>query len=139
MNLAEYVSKHTDRTSCRCGNCIASQGTTSDGVGRAVGLTFFDVYARCENDKAPVADELRALIESHKGEFCACNPLDGNEHGYMELGGWLGSQDLALRFIGLCDLLGLGKAMTPETMMPFLDQDTKLRMAQGGMVTLKSL
>lgn len=138
MTLPEYVTLHTARTACKCGRCLVSGGDSA-AQGASVHVTFFEVFAACDGGvMRPDAGALRGLIAAHKGDFCECNPLDGQEHNYIELGGWLGSQETALRFIGLAHLLGLGKCMSPDTMMPFLDSGTKMSMAQAGMVTFKA-
>jgi hypothetical protein len=65
---------------------------------------------------SPVA--MRALIEqSRSGEFCNCDPLDGAEHNFMELGGWLGDQGLALQFMALGFGIGMWELLTPRRLL----------------------
>ena len=79
------------------------------------------------------ADDLRAAIKSHKGEFCECDPLDGKEHNYIELGGWIGDQGTALKLIGMGDHLGLWKSFTPRTMLGPVENDDELAQQMAGM------
>jgi hypothetical protein len=59
---------------------------------------------------------------------------------YITLGGWLGSQDLALRLIGLAEILDLGKALTPGAIFgPATTAETQKRydeLAGAGFVML---
>lgn len=88
----------------------------------------------------PTIDALRAAIQAHRGEFCECNPLDGKEHSYIELGAWVGDQGMALRLMGLGKALGLWNLHTPQTLFGSgLDPITRQQMAEGGFVTITSL
>lgn len=135
--LNQYVLDHTGRTACECGRCIVSGGFATNGT-KTVKLTFFDVFQRCADGKAADRDALASLIRAYKGVFCDVNPLDGKEHNYMELGGWLGDQETALRFIGLCDLVGVGKCLSPDTIMPSMPDHLKKQMAGAGMVSMQA-
>ena len=55
------------------------------------------------------ADELRPLITANREGFngLAIDPLDGNTYDFLHLGGWLGSQELALRFMALTTAVNL--------------------------------
>ena len=44
-----------------------------------------------------------------------------------------------MRFIGLSHLLGIAKALTPDSLLPFLDAKTKMEMAQAGMVSMQAV
>ena len=85
------------------------------------------------------ADALKAAMAAHKGEFCDVNPLDGQEHSYIELGGWVGDQSAALSLIGLGAALGAWKLLTPKTMLgDMCPPDLVLKMAGMGMVSMQS-
>ena len=86
--------------------------------------------------RKPDGDTLRRLISEHKGEYADCNPLDGAEHSYIELGGWIGDQGLAMMLMGLGSHLGLWSVMTPNNMMPGLDEETKKMVAGMGLVSI---
>lgn len=77
-----------------------------------VDLVFFKLQP-----KGGDAATLKALMSDHPGEFCDVDPFDGQEHSYLELGGWLGSQDYALRLMGLGTALGLWKLLSPYTVL----------------------
>jgi hypothetical protein len=110
------------------------RGDRPDPSGHSADLMFFPVVAR----NAPDAETFRQLTKSHSGVFGPCDPFDGKEHGYMELGGWIGDQGLALQYMGLGALLGVFKLLTPKTVMPFLPPDLQMQMAGQGMVTIQA-
>lgn len=63
----------------------------------------------------PEHDELLAVVRGAfgLGEFpLSAEDLAGGP-SYITLGGWLGSQDLALMLIGAVELAGISKAITP--------------------------
>lgn len=90
--------------------------------------------------KAPdaTADALKSAMAAHKGVFCEMDPLDGKEHNYIELGGWVGDQGAALLLIGLGAALGLWKLLTPRTVLGNLcSPEMAARMAGMGMVSMQ--
>jgi hypothetical protein len=133
--LALYVSEFAERGACTCGKCFdgpenpeAHQPTgphTSD-------LFFFKVQATEGAD----AETLKALVKEHRGEFCEVDPFDGRGHDYMELGGWIGDQGLALMMMGLGEVLGLWKVSSPNTFGDLIPDDMKGQLAGMGMVTI---
>jgi hypothetical protein len=96
-------------------------------------MFFFDVAAKDNPD----ADEFKKLIQEHQGEFNDVNPFDGAEHNYIELGGWIGDQGIAMQFMGLGVLLNLWKVMHPVNMLK-LERNNPLaqQLAGVGMVSL---
>ncbi len=131
--LSDYIMAHTDRGECQCGRCF-DKGNTPDPKGHTADVMFFLVCAK--ND--PDLEKLRRLTKEHHGEFGTVNVLDGEEHGYIELGGWLGSQDVALRFMGLGSLLEMFDLMTPKNMLPKgTPNDLLIQLATSGMVTIR--
>lgn len=130
-DLTEYVLKHATRGECKCGKC-ADRGDRPDPDGHLADLFFFKVGVAGKPD----GDTLRRLISEHKGEYADCNPLDGAEHSYIELGGWIGDQGLAMMLMGLGSHLGLWSVMTPNNMMPGLDEETKKMVAGMGLVSI---
>lgn len=129
QQLRDYVAAHTARTACRCGKCL------TDGPGKLEGhtadLVFFEVSAAGDPD----ADELRRLVRGARhGEFIDLEPLDGNEHSYLEIGSWIGDQGLAMQLMGLGTILGLWNLMTPK--MLGLPAELVQQMAGMGMVSI---
>lgn len=130
--LREFVTNHAERGTCRCGKCIDHPGEDQPPDGHTVDMVFFEVCAKNEPD----ASRLRELIAANKqGEFGALDPWDGKEHSYIEVGGWIGDQGLALMLMGLGAVLGLWPLMTPK-MLPGLPDDLVQQMAVAGMVTI---
>lgn len=145
MNLHEYVRNHTERSSCRCGSCgkcidapPGPERTVEIGkmlANHTVNMYFFDVSSR----NNPTPEEFVALTQSHQGEFADVNPLDGKEHSYIELGGWIGDQGLAIQYMALGQLLGLWQTMTPAAILDVNDPEQKSladQMAGMGMVSI---
>jgi hypothetical protein len=132
--LAKYVMEHADRGTCRCGKCMDHPGVDSQPIGHTADVVFFDVSQHDAN-----ADELRTLIvDSKEGEFgMTVNPFDGNEHNYMELGGWIGDQGLALMLMGIGKILGLWSLLTPK-MLPGIPDDLVMQMAGMGMISIQA-
>ena len=132
QDVAKYVLDFSSRGTCRCGKCVDHPGVDSQPEGHTVDIVFFEV---CKSGD-PDAATFRRLIEgARQGEFCELDPWDGKEHGYIEVGGWIGDQGLALKFIGLGALLGLWTLMTPK-ILPGLPNDLIMQMAGMGMVTI---
>lgn len=124
--LNSYISTHT---------ATMPADSVPDGK-NAVHLILMDVVPSQNAD----ADTLRELISEHKGEFCDANPLDGAEHSYIELGGWLGNQHDALALIGLGTHLGLWKLLSPRTMLPgMLTPEQEQEMAGQGLIAVQVL
>lgn len=133
--LAEYVMQHVERGACQCGKCMDAPAdpVKHQPTGHTADLVFFKV--RATND--PKADELRELIRAHKGDYGPVDPLDGKEHNFLELGGYMGDQGLALMLMGLGSLLGLWSLMTPKTMLG-MDGDRAMQLAGMGMVAVQA-
>jgi hypothetical protein len=99
-----------------------------------VSVYFFEVSAVGEPD----AETFRSLIAgAREGHYNHVDPLDGEEHGYMELGGWIGDQGLAMQFMALGALLGLWTIFDPGKLP--LPKDLQDQMAGSGMVALLPL
>lgn len=131
-DLRRFVANHSERGACRCGKCVEHPGQDKQPEGHAVDLVFFDVSTKGEPD----ADELRRLIsEARHGEHCDLDPWDGREHSYIEVGGWIGDQGLALMLIGIGTVLGLWPLMTPK-MLPGIPDDLVMPMAEQGLVSI---
>ena len=84
----------------------------------------------------PDLGERGAFAGVKDGEFCSVDVFDGQEHGYMELGGWIGDQGLAMMLMGLGAVLGLWRLTTPK--MLGLPNDLVMLMAGAGMITIQS-
>jgi len=130
MTLIDYVSAYAERGACTCGKCYDAPENPKEKQpeGHTIDLTFFKVAAK-GGDK----DEFLSLVRTEHPDW-----LDGKEHSYLQVGGDMGDQGIALMTIGLGHPLGAWKALSPETMMPSLPEDIKKRMAGAGMVSLQS-
>lgn len=130
--IYEFLRNHAQRGECVCGQCI--DGGTTQPEGHTADVIFFKVASI----NSPDADKLKKLIQSNRqGEFNEVDLFDGKEHGYMELGGWVGDQGMALTLMGLGSLLGLWRLKTPRNMLPDMPDDLVMKMAQNGAVIIK--
>jgi hypothetical protein len=130
--LIDYICTHTGRGECRCGECF-DRGTSPDPTGHVADLVFFSVSA----EGSPTAPEFIGLTKAHVGVHCRLDPLDGKEHNYVQLGGWLGDQQSALRYMGLGALLGVFDLLTPKNLIPGMDAAMTMELAGRGMVAVK--
>lgn len=130
MTLVDYVLKYAVRGACTCGRCFDAPDdpTTKQPAGHTVNLTFFKVAKR-GGDK----EEFLDLVRKEHPDW-----LDGKEHSYIQVGAEIGDQGIALMTIGFGHLLGAWKALSPDTIMPFEEDDLKQRMAGMGMVSLRA-
>lgn len=84
-------------------------------------------------------DEFEQFVRQQKPVFGdPVDLFDGNEHGYMELGGWIGDQQLALLTMGMGEILGLWTVLSPVSVMKMEANDPLAQQLAGrGMVTIK--
>ncbi len=121
--LVQYIIGHSARGECQCGHCI-DKGPDREAPKHSVNVHFFWVSAK--ND--PTQEEFERLVIAHYPDL---DRLSGGP-SYMELGGVLGDQGVALQFIGLGHLIGTWKAITPATLG--IEGDLANKMAGSGMV-----
>ena len=107
-SLVEYVLAHTERGDCKCGKCIDTSGAP-DPQGHTIDMVFFKVAAK----ESPSKEEFIRLTKGHKGEWGDVDPLDGQEHNYMELGGWIGDQGIAMMYMALGVSVGEFDLLSP--------------------------
>ncbi len=132
--LIDYVTSNVTRGECRCGKCFDDSGSPElhQPSGHTSDLVFFKVASTGSADK----EKLKELIKAHKGEYNEVDPFDGKEHSYIELGGWVGDQGIALMLMGLGEILGIWKLMTPKTVFKNFPEDMQMQMAGNGYVTI---
>lgn len=135
--IHEFIQAHVQRGACQCGRCIDAPDKPEENqpTGHTADLIFFKVSAT----NNPDVEELKACIKAHKGDYAEVDLFDGEEHGYTEIGGWIGDQGFALMLMGLGSLLGLWKLMTPRSMLGNLvPEEMIMKMAGAGMVTIQA-
>lgn len=136
MSLIEYVQAFSNRGECQCDECIDKR--KDQILEHSVEVGFFNVALSPYKGELPTKEGLIAKIKAHKGAFSEVNLFDGKEHNYMELGGWIGEQSVALQLMGMCQLLDAGQVFTPKKILgKFFDEETAIQLAQQGMLTLK--
>ncbi len=124
--LAEYVEKHTTPVS-----------RSVDNDNSAVDVGFFKVLI----DEKADTETFRSLIKSSlKGEFdVVIDPLDGDEHRYIELGAWIGDQELAMRFMALTSHFKMAQLLTPKVMMgQNIDPALESKLLNAGYCTIRA-
>lgn len=109
-----------------------TQINNDDGID----VFFFRVRLRRELIEEEI-EELKQLITDYQGDFSDINPLDGKEHSYLQVGGWIGDQQLALRLMGLGALLDFWSVMQPN-LLP-LSPDMRKQMAGQGYISIMPL
>lgn len=135
MTIIDFVLTHTQQGECHCGKCFTPEPSRmrSEQTGNhVVDMEFFKVAII----GAPLRADFAKLTDEHKAEFGNIDFHDAKEHSYTEVGGWIGDQGLALRFMALGAHLGVFELLTPNTMMPTLDAATKMMMAGAGYVAV---
>lgn len=121
-DLADYVVMHTVRGECQCGLCI-DRGDKPEPTGHTVDMIFFKVASAGES----TSREFKRLTALHRGEFNDVDPFDRNTHSYIELGGWIGDQGLAMQYMALGVLLGVFELHTPDTLLHCKISDDTVR------------
>ena len=124
-DLCQYTLGHTD------------VGTEVDVLGTVVDMVFFKVAIIGAIDAGTLRD---LVVLAHLSDPSYDMDLfDGEEHSYLEIGGFLGSQELALRMMALGTLLNLWNLLTPATMIAGVGQETALKMAGAGYISIQSV
>lgn len=135
--LAEYIMAYSQRGACTCGRCedALDNPEQKQPDGHVADMIFFKVSAK----DGPSADELKRLIQEHVGEFCQCDLFDGKEHSYLQVGGFVGDQGLALQLMGLGTVLGMWTLLTPRSILgKDIPDDMANGMAGAGFVSVMS-
>lgn len=128
MTLPDYILAHTERGECTCGRCQPVPAEPGPKTNRhTADLIFFKV---CTKNR-PTPGQLRILIDDHVSEYGPCDLFDGKEHSYLEIGGFVGDQGVALMLMGLGSLLGLWQLLTPYTVLG-TDTPPELAMQMAG-------
>ena len=136
QELIDYVHANVERGPCCCGKCIdrVAEPETKQPQGHTAEMVFFKVSAKSTADVNKFTELVKKNIN---GSFCNVDLFDGKEHGYMEIGGWIGDQGTALMFMGLGTVLGLWKLMTPRTILgDTLPDDLGGKMAGAGLISV---
>lgn len=73
---------------------------------------------KAKDDMTLTADEFFEAIKAAEKGYYQDEPLDRLAQGpsYIELGGWIGDQGLAMAFMALGKILGLWDIVTPATL-----------------------
>jgi len=103
------------------------------GKEQGINMEFFVVQVIGNPNK----EEFIKLMNQHKGDHCACDFNDKEEHSYIEIGGWIGDQGIALWFMALGSHLGVFNLMTPSGILPELGKELHAQMAGAGYITVK--
>lgn len=139
--LVNFIKENAVRGGCMCDQCrhTPENPEKHQSVSEHIAdVVFFNVGLRnISVNKEELKERLMYILYKHEGEFNKVNVFDGKEHNFMELGGWVGDQGLALTLMGLGKLLGVWELLTPDNLMPFLDNEVRKKMAGMGMVSVK--
>lgn len=122
-SFPDLIANHT---------AVFDTGTLEELSTFSYSVEFFIVSCPTQITKEQFITELL----KHEGEFNRCNPLDGKEHSYIELSGWIGDHGLALRMMALGFHFKVWDLLTPSKLFPNLTQDRALELARVGLVTI---
>ena len=130
-----FIDEHSTRGACTCGLCVGAPEDPEDiqHEGHTVDMEFFKVSLK----NNPNPEVLRQLIKDNPtGAFSEIDLFDGKDHNFMEIGGWIGDQGLAIVLMGMGNLLGLWEVFTPTKlgMPPLLAKE----LAGQGLLFIKS-
>lgn len=121
MTLQEFVLTHTEKVTL-------GMADTYD-----VDMVFFGINVICDPDR----DKLLELIPYH-GTFgnAPIKLNDGGVHNFIEVGAWLGDQDMALRLMALGAHLGLWRIVSPLGVQREMPRAESIAMAKIGMLAV---
>lgn len=137
MEIQEFIERYSKRGACTCGQCcdVPPNPKLRQPKGHTADMEFFKVRLDLNGKDIPeLTEELQTLVSAEFPQW-----LDGEEHGYMEIGGDVGDQGRALCLMGIGSLLGLWELLTPATLLPDLPADMRQMMARQGMITIKAI
>lgn len=112
----------------------ANTEQVQDNTLDSVSVYFFNVRKRA--DSTLTAEELVTALSKAEHGYYAEIPLERLVQGpsYIELGAWIGDQGNAMALMGLGEILGLWKVITPATLhMPV---ESHAQLAGSGFVML---
>jgi hypothetical protein len=139
LALADFVLWHTVRGECKCGRCVDVGSAPDPDRQHTIDMVFFKVapaldMAITEATKPTFLD----LMAHHDGVFGPIDFHDGKDHSYLEVGGWIGDQGIALQFMALGVMLGVFTLLTPYTMLRLpVGDPLAMTMAGAGYVSVK--
>lgn len=140
MILTEYVAAHVLRGECQCGKCADRIANPEEHqpTGHTADMMFFKVALKPDKaGKDADIETFKRLTREQRGEWGDVIVLDGQEHNYMELGGWIGDQGLAMMYMGMGALLGVFTLLTPRTLLgSVINDETAMMMAGQGMIAV---
>lgn len=142
--LIDFLRENVIIGACQCGKCIdAPQNPekyqpTGYPTGHTSDVYWFKAALKhgLEN-KDTLKNKLLQILKRYDGEFNNVNFFDGDEHSFIEIGGYVGDQGLGLMLMGAGELFGLWDVLTPKNMVPNIPEDLMREMAGMGLVTIK--
>ena len=139
--LTKYIIDHCIRGTCMCGKCADAPAKKFQPDGHTVDVQFFKVTLKnsrsTDVDKEVIKKNFIQLIKGHKGIYSEIDLFDGNEHNFVEIGGWIGNQGVALELMGMGELLGIWKVATPDRLAPDFSEETRKMLAGAGYISIK--
>lgn len=113
-----------------------SQGDLERGTPH-INLTLADL---CVVDSGACGNTLAELTRQHSWYMHDCNPLDGADRTYGNIGAWIGrhADTDAVWYIAACHLLGLADARGPEHISPAKTPEFKRQLALGGLIYMQA-
>ena len=140
-DLTKYIIDHCIRGTCMCGKCADVPAKKFQPDGHTVDVQFFKVALKnshlTDADKEIMNNDFVRLIKNHKGIYNDIDIFDGDEYNFVDIGAWIGNQGMALELMGMGELLGLWKVVTPNRLAPDFSEYTRSMLAGAGYISIK--
>lgn len=137
-DLAKYIVENCIRGACTCGKCINVSAKTFQLDMHTADVQFFKVALKsADANKEVIKNDFVQLMKNHKGIYRDIDIFDGNEHNFIDIGRWIGDQSLALMLMGMGELLGIWKVITPNRLAPDFSEETRGMLAGAGYISIQ--
>lgn len=140
-DLAKYVIEHCIRGDCTCRKCDDMSVKKFQPDGHVADVQFFKVVLKnpdlTDTDKEIIKNNFILFIKNHKGIYRDIDIFDGDEHGFIDIGAWIGDQGIALTLMGMGELLGMWHVITPNRLVPDYSEETRDMLAEAGYILIR--
>lgn len=150
VELAEYIVEYCIKGSweCTCGKCIDIDSDDNvQNSGRKYGtktadvqlfkVTFRNLCDISKIEKDIIKENFIQLIKCHEGVNKDIDILDGREHGFIEIGKWIGDRNMALMLMGMGELLDMWEVITPNRVASEFSEETRKMLVDAGCILIK--
>lgn len=141
-DLIEYIVEHCVRGTCTCEKCMDVSDEKIEQDVHTADIQFFKVTLKNSHcmshiEKNAVKDNFIRFINNHKGVHKDIDIFDGKEHDFIEIGAWIGDNDMALMLMGMGELLDMWKVITPDRVASEFSEETRRMLTDAGCILIK--